>query len=128
MRTGIGVGVQLEHPENRFTIELNEFRKGTRAWEPHRKGTELDHLGFWVDDVDRWVRRLVRVGARVRIGPSDGPIVIPPRPWFNGRAAFVADPDGIWIELMGPAKGSAPTVRWSSLAHGRRNQVTSSSR
>lgn len=24
--------------------------------------------------------------------------------WKDGRAAFVADPDGIWIELLGPSR------------------------
>ena len=103
-KTEIGVCVQLEHPQNRFTIELNQFRRGSRAWEPHRRGTELDHFGFWVDDVDRWVRRLLRAGGRVRVKPFYSRIVIPPRPSFDGRAAFVADPDGTWIELLGPQR------------------------
>ena len=103
-RTSLGEFAQLEHPHLRFTIELNRFRKGSRAWEVYRKGSEMDHFGFWVDDVDRWVRRLVRVGGTVRFPPFDGSIVIPPRPPFPGRAAYVADPDGIWIELMGPER------------------------
>ena len=101
-RTTIGEFAQLIHPTNGFAIELNRFRKGSRAWEPYRKGSEMDHFGFWVDDVDRWVRRLLRVGGRIRIPAFDGSIVIPPQPPFEGRAAYVADPDGIWIELMGP--------------------------
>jgi catechol 2,3-dioxygenase-like lactoylglutathione lyase family enzyme len=101
-RTSIGEFVQLEHPVHRFTIELNRFRKGSRAWEVYRNGSEMDHFGFWVDDVDRWVRRLLRVGGAVRFPAFNGSIVIPPRPAFPGRAAYVADPDGIWIELMGP--------------------------
>jgi lactoylglutathione lyase len=103
-RTSIGEFAQLEHPRGRFTVELNQFRPGTKAYEPYRKGSEMDHFGFWVDDVDAWVRRLRRVGGKVKIPPSDSSIVIPPRPWFNGRAAYVADPDGVWIELMGPRR------------------------
>jgi hypothetical protein len=38
----------------------------------------------------------------MRVPAEDCPIVIPPRQWFNGRGAFVSDPDGVWIELMGP--------------------------
>ena len=102
LRTSLGEAVQLEHPTNGFTIELNRYSRGGKAWEPFRKGTVMDHFGFWVDDVDRWVRRLLRVGGKVRVRPFDGDIVIPPRPVFQGRAAYVADPDGIWIELMGP--------------------------
>lgn len=103
-RTRIGEFAQLEHPRGRFTVELNRFRKGSRAWEPYRPGTEMDHFGFWVDDVDAWVRRLIRAGGKVRIPTFDGSIVIPPKPAFEGRAAYVADPDGIWIELMGPKR------------------------
>ena len=103
-RTSLGEFAQLEHPTNGFTIELNRFRKGASAWEPYCKGSEMDHFGFWVDDVDAWVRRLLRAGGKIRLGPFDGEIVIPPRPVFQGRAAYVADPDGIWIELMGPRR------------------------
>jgi catechol 2,3-dioxygenase-like lactoylglutathione lyase family enzyme len=103
-RTTIGEFAQLEHPTGGFTLELNRFRKGSRAWEPYRKGSELDHLGFWVNDVDAWVRRLRRRGGKVRYPAFDGLIVIPPRPAFAGRAAYVADPDGIWVELMGPRR------------------------
>lgn len=106
-RTPIGDFAQLEHPKNRFTIELNRFRKGSWAGEAYKKGSEMDHFGFWVDDVDSWVRRLCRVGGKVRFRPFNGEIVIPPRPPFQGRAAYVTDPDGIWIELMGPKKRRA---------------------
>lgn len=106
-RTPLGEFAQLEHPNGRFTIELNQFRRGGPFYEPYRAGSEIDHFGFWVDDVDAWVLRLRRAGGRVRIRPFDGRIVIPPRPWFDGRGAFVADPDGVWIELMGPRRRTA---------------------
>ena len=103
-KTSIGEFAQLEHPNGRFTIELNRFRRGTPVWEKYQKGSEMDHFGFWVDDVDRWTRTLIRAGGKVKIAPYNTGIVIPPRPMFKGRAAYVADPDGIWVELMGPAK------------------------
>jgi lactoylglutathione lyase len=106
-KTSIGEFAQLEHPKGRFTIELNRFRRGTSVWERYRKGSEMDHFGFWVDDVDSWVRKLLDAGGKVKVQPYDTGIVIPPRPFFKGRAAYVADPDGIWIELMGPAKRRA---------------------
>ncbi len=104
LRTELGEFAQLEHPTGRFTIELNRLRRGNRVYEPYRKGSEMDHFGFWVDDVDRWVRRLVRAGGKVKWAPYDTQVIIPPEPWFNARAAMVTDPDGIWIELMGPAR------------------------
>ena len=103
-RTSLGEFVQLEHPVHRFTIELNRFRKGGRAWEPYRKGSEMDHFGFQVDDVDTLARKLVGAGGKVRVAPYDTWIIIPPQAPFEGRAAYVADPDGIWIELMGPRR------------------------
>ena len=103
-RTALGEFAQLEHPVHRFTLELNHFRPGGPFYEPYEKGSELDHVGFWVDDVDAWARRLCRAGGKVCLPPFDTGIVIPPRPTFGGRASYVADPDGIWIELMGPRK------------------------
>lgn len=100
-RTPLGEVAQLEHPVHRFTLELNRFRPGSWHYERYKRGSEMDHIGFRVDDVDRWVRKLRRAGGRVKIPPYDTGIVIPPRPAFEGRAAYVADPDGVWIELMG---------------------------
>lgn len=111
LRTSVGVFVQLEHLRGRFTIELNRFRRGSRVYEPYRRGSELDHFGFWVDDVDAWVRKLCRSGGTVQWPPANTSIVIPPRPWRKGRAAMVADPDGIWIELMGPRRRLAHQAR-----------------
>lgn len=104
LKTDLGEAAQLEHPTNKFTIELNRFRRGTWAWEPLRRGTELDHLGFEVGDVDAMVNRLVRVGGRVKVTAFDTGILIHGKGQFNGRAAYVADSDGVWIELMGPKK------------------------
>ena len=105
-RTQLGEFAQMEHPFHRFTIELNRFRPGSWLYEPYRHGSEIDHFGFWVDDVDTWVRRLLRVGGRTKVAPYDCRILIPPRRAFPGRAAYVADPDGIWIELMGPPRST----------------------
>jgi catechol 2,3-dioxygenase-like lactoylglutathione lyase family enzyme len=104
-RTSMGEFAQLEHPRGHFTIELNRFPRGSSVYEPYRKGSEMDHFGFWVDDVDQWVRTLRSVGGKVKVAPYDGQVVVPPRPPFSGRAAYVSGPDGIWIELMGPPRG-----------------------
>ena len=111
MKTAIGEFAQLEHPRSGFTIELNYFRRGSSAYEPPRRGTELDHFGFEVGDVDRCVTKLRSVGGKVKRRPHNCGIIIHRRGvahdrWEDGRAAFVADPDGIWIELLGPSKAS----------------------
>ena len=105
MRTALGEFAQLEHPRSGFAIELNYFPRGSWAYEPLRKGTELDHFGFEVDDVDAWVMRLCRAGGKVKIRPFSSKIIIHEKgarrdSWKNGRGAFVSDPDGIWIELL----------------------------
>jgi catechol 2,3-dioxygenase-like lactoylglutathione lyase family enzyme len=109
MRTSIGEFAQLEHPRSGFTIELNYFPRGSSVYEPLLRGTELDHFGFEVGDVDACVTRLCRVGGKLRRKPHNCSIIIHERgvvhdSWKPGRAAFVADPDGIWIELLGPPK------------------------
>ncbi len=63
MKTTLGEFAQLEHPSTGFTIELNHFPRRSRAYEPLRKGTELDHFGFEVDDVDAWVKKLCHAGG-----------------------------------------------------------------
>jgi catechol 2,3-dioxygenase-like lactoylglutathione lyase family enzyme len=105
LKTGLGEAAQLEHPSNGFTLELNVFPKGSKAYEPLRRGTELDHLGFEVKDVDGTTRRLVRAGGKVTWRPYDTKIWIHGKGVFDGRAAYVSDPDGVWIELLGPARG-----------------------
>ena len=109
MRTPIGEFAQLEHPKSGFTIELNYFPRGSSVYEPLRRGTELDHFGFEVGDVDACVTKLLRVGGRVKRRPHNSWIIIHEKgaardSWEKGRAAFVADPDGTWIELLGPPK------------------------
>jgi len=104
MKTGIGEFAQLEHRESAFTIELNYFPKGSRVYEPIKGGTQLDHFGFEVDDVDSWFEKLCRAGGSVRRRPFDTELIVhgETKGWVKGRAAYVADPDGIWIELLGP--------------------------
>ena len=119
MKTGLGEAAQLEHPVNKFTLELNHFKHGTWAWEPLRKGTELDHIGFKVGDVDALVRRLVKAGGKVKVKPYDTGIFIHGRGLFAGRAAYVADPDGAWIELMGPRRRPTRMGRGSGTSHSR---------
>lgn len=111
MKTAIGEFAQLEHPRSGFTIELNYIPRGSSVFEPVRRGTELDHFGFEVGDVDACVTRLRRVGGRVKSRPHNCRTIIHRRGaahdnWKDGRAAFVTDPDGIWIELLGPPKRS----------------------
>src|SRR5437773_1192656 len=59
---------------------------------PYRKGEELDHLAFRVANVPYAFRELVSKGARPEVHPFQEE---------RYEFAFVSDPDGIWIELLG---------------------------
>jgi len=76
-------------------LELNWYPKGSRFYERYDDGSELDHVAFIVDDAVKWFKLLVKRGAR----PASRP--------FGDESetlAFVKDPDGIWIELIGPGR------------------------
>jgi catechol 2,3-dioxygenase-like lactoylglutathione lyase family enzyme len=53
----------------------------------------MDHLGFFVNDVEGWLHRAVRAGAKREVEWREG----------NWRIAYVRDPDGIWLEFIGRA-------------------------
>lgn len=91
MKAG-GVYVQLKDPRSRQVLELNYYPRRARYYERFKTGSELDHLAFWEKDVDTKYKQLLRKGATRAIGPfSEG----------GYRLAFVKDPDGIWVELLG---------------------------
>jgi catechol 2,3-dioxygenase-like lactoylglutathione lyase family enzyme len=90
-----GVWVGLKSPSSAQRLELNYYPPSSKFYEKFRTGSELDHLAFWVKDVDRKFERLLENGAKKAVEPfSQG----------KYRFAFVKDPDGIWIELIGRAK------------------------
>jgi lactoylglutathione lyase len=87
-----GLWVELKSPGSAQRLELNYYPPGSKFYERFRTGSELDHLAFWVTDVDRKFERLIEKGAKRAVEPfSQG----------KYRFAFVKDPDGIWIELIG---------------------------
>ncbi|MGQ0797981.1 MAG: VOC family protein [Methanobacteriota archaeon] len=87
-----GVFVQLAGPGSGHRLELNWYPRDNPYYSPYASGEELDHIAFWCRDVRREFRRLVRAGAKVAI-----------QPWEEAGyiLAYVKDPDGIWIELLG---------------------------
>lgn len=89
-----GQWVHLVFPGSRHRIELNFYPRGNRFYQPHRKGTEFDHFGFYTSDVVGWSRRALRAGGTVVSDFVDG----------RQRLIYVADPDGIWLEAFGSAR------------------------
>lgn len=94
MKAG-GVFVQLKIPRSKQLLELNYYPPKARYYERYDSGSELDHLAFWTRDVDMRFKKLTSKGAKTAVRPfsEDG-----------YRLAFIKDPDGIWIELIGPDK------------------------
>jgi len=93
-----GVFVHLKKPGSSQRLELNYYPAGNRFYEKYRMGTEMDHIGFSVEDVDRTYKRAISKGAKRAAAPFSN----------NGeRLAYVKDPDGIWIEFFGKDKGKS---------------------
>ncbi len=94
-----GTWVHLLFPGAVQRLELNFYPRSNRFYEPIRRGTEFDHLGFRVSDVEAWEAELRRrrfpLVARIR------------EPHEN--ILYIRDPDGNWIEFFGPPP--APRAR-----------------
>ena len=91
MKSG-GIFLLMRDPRSRQGLELNYYPSGTKYHERFRPGSELDHLAFWQEDVDKKYAEVLAYGATKAIEPFTE---------SGYRIAFVKDPDGIWIELMG---------------------------
>ena len=87
-----GRWVHLRFPGAEHELELNFYPRGSRFFEPFRRGTEFDHFGFRVSDVEAMARRL----RRLRL-PT---VAVVKEPHEN--LLYTRDPDGNWIEFFGP--------------------------
>jgi catechol 2,3-dioxygenase-like lactoylglutathione lyase family enzyme len=87
-----GKWVHLSFPGALQRVELNFYPRSNRYYTPLRKGTEFDHFGFRVSNVEAWEaelrRRKLPIVARVR------------EPHEN--IVYTRDPDGNWLEFFGP--------------------------
>jgi len=92
-----GLWVELKRHNSSQRLELKYYPPGHKYHERFKTGSEMDHLAFWVKDVDRRYRELLRKGAKKGISPFQQ---------GKYRFAFVKDPDGVWIELIGRGKPS----------------------
>jgi len=85
----------MADPSTDQRLELNWYPKGSRFYEKYRNGSELDHIGFKVDDSEKWYKLLIRRGAKPAAKPFGDE---------SETLAYVKDPDGIWVELIGPGR------------------------
>jgi catechol 2,3-dioxygenase-like lactoylglutathione lyase family enzyme len=87
-----GQWVHLSFPGAAQDIELNYYPRSNRFYEPIRRGTQFDHFGFRVSNVEAWEHELRRrrfpIVARIRE--------------TNENLVYTRDPDGNWIEFFGP--------------------------
>ena len=90
-----GKWIQMKESSTGQKLELNWYPKRSRFYERYKNGSELDHIGFIVDDAEKWFRLLIKRGAKPAAKPFGDE---------SETLAYVKDPDGIWIELIGPAK------------------------
>lgn len=90
-----GKWIQLIDRSSRQMLELNWYPKGSRFYETYKNGSELDHIGFIVDDAVKWFNLMVKRGAKPAAEPFGDE---------SETLAYVKDPDGIWIELIGPGR------------------------
>lgn len=75
----------FKNNDSEHVLEMNWYPRSR-----YREGSELDHLAFECESVEREVQRLVKAGASVA-----RPVEI--RPEYV--VGFVKDPNGIWLEL-----------------------------
>jgi len=87
-----GQWVHLRFPGAAQRVELNYYPRSNRFYTPIRRGTEFDHLGFRVSDVDAWEQELRRWKL---------PIVARIRETYE-NIVYTRDPDGNWLEFFGP--------------------------
>ncbi len=87
-----GTYVQMKTPTGKQVLELNYYPESSKYYEDYVCGSELDHLGFYVKNVREQYKRLVALGCEPAVEPfNQGSWVL----------AFVKDPNGVWLELIG---------------------------
>jgi catechol 2,3-dioxygenase-like lactoylglutathione lyase family enzyme len=90
-KTLIGEFAVVRSSDSQHQVEINYYPDNSPAGGPYNRGSEADHLAFKVEDVDEAVAYLKGRGY---------PPVFGPETYGDWRVAYVADPDGIWIELL----------------------------
>jgi len=91
MKAG-GTYINLKSPDSPQLLELNYYPPETKHYEDYSEGAELDHLAFACGDVRESNKKTLAGGATSAMEPWDE---------SGYTLAFVRDPDGVWIELIG---------------------------
>jgi lactoylglutathione lyase len=92
MKVHEGTYVHMRTPTGKQILELNYYPKTSKFYEEYVNGSELDHLGLYISDVRGQYERLIKLGCEPAVAPfNQGSWVL----------AFVKDPNGVWLELIG---------------------------
>ena len=92
MKAHEGTYAHMRTPTGKQILELNYYPKTSKFYEEYVNGSELDHLGLYVRDVRGQYERLIKLGCEPAVEPfNQGSWVL----------AFVKDPNGVWLELIG---------------------------
>ena len=92
MKAHEGTYVQMRTPTGKQVLELNYYPETSKFYEDYVCGSELDHLGFYVSNIREQYKRLIGLGCESAVEPfSQG----------SWALAFVKDPNGVWLELIG---------------------------
>jgi lactoylglutathione lyase len=87
-----GTYVHMRTPTGEQILELNYYPKTSKFYEEYLDGSQLDHLGLYVTNVREQYKRLIGLGCEPAVEPfNQGSWVL----------AFVKDPNGVWLELIG---------------------------
>lgn len=71
-------------------LELNYYEEGSPHASKYVEGSELDHLAFQVDDLDKALAEANRMGHPTALAMKTA----------TSRWAFIRDPNGIFVELF----------------------------
>jgi lactoylglutathione lyase len=92
MKVHEGTYVHMRTPTGKQILELNYYPRTSKFYEEYVNGSELDHLGLYGSNVREQYERLIRLGCEPAVAPfNQGSWVL----------AFVKDPNGVWLELIG---------------------------
>jgi len=80
----------LRSADSEQELELNWYKEGSRFGIPYVNGSEVDHLGFDVENMDEWISSLEKNGIRILLRIREG----------GWNEIFIEDPNGIWIEYL----------------------------
>ena len=80
----------LRSADSAQELELNWYKEGSRFGIPYVNGSEVDHLGFDVENMDEWISSLEKNGIRILLRIREG----------GWNEIFIEDPNGIWIEYL----------------------------